>query len=126
MKNEKTFKNLIISVTTFLLLGCSGGGGGGGGGSGGGSSSQEPPPLEGVDLTGTYSLLGVECYNSALTAGTSYALIGGSQTTTLVINKNSYTETTHNGTCTSQTTGKIVYTTNDLTARYSNKPPMSG
>lgn len=96
----------IIGLAAFTLLinSCSGGG------------SDSPPAAAaviGFDYSGTYITSRVECYNSGLTAVTTYANISAGQST-VTISKNNQSFSVTVGACTVQGSGGIEFMPNGV------------
>ena len=75
-------KFVVVSSLVLILSACSK------------SGSSSGSSVEGLNLTGTWNLLGIECYDSSLSASTAYGVVAaGSTTETNVISGNRTTST---------------------------------
>lgn len=91
---------ILMSLSgLFCLSACSGGG------AGGGLSSV---PVKGVDLSGIYSLAGVECYSQSTYQMTEYASFLG-YTSVLTISGNSISSVSQTASCAAETNGRVVF-----------------
>ncbi|GEM_PF-3512578 len=89
---------MIALVLLLSLTGCN-------------KSSDSPSAtaaVEGIDYSGTYSLKGVECYNSSLTTLTNSATWGAGYSDVVTLTGNTLTEVATYGSCTVNYTGKVV------------------
>lgn len=98
-------------LMSLLVLGCAN------------SSDSKKSTVTGNDYSGTYSFMGVECYNAALTATTSTATATNAFSESVIISGNSLTATDVQGGCTVNFTGDIVF--NSTTFSYTNRKVVS-
>lgn len=99
---NKLIKLTLLAFSGLLFVNCSGGG------SSSGSS------LTGNDYSGEYTLSGVECYDSTTYAVTEVATLSG-YSSSVSINKNSYSSSSASSGCSVKSTGTIVFNS-DYTA----------
>lgn len=103
-------KITLLVLGTFLIVSC--GGSGGGGGTGATTTpGNESSTVTGVNLSGTYSLLGIECYSDT-TLGTlvSQATTNPSPTYGVVISGNNTATTWNDGVCRTNISNTYVFT----------------
>jgi hypothetical protein len=92
----------IFLMLALGLVGCAGSSGGGPGGDSGSTAA-------GLDLSGTYNLSGVKCYNAALSGITSNGLYSNAFFRQVVIAANHLTLKERSGTCTATLIGSISF-----------------
>jgi hypothetical protein len=100
----------IIMITALIYItGCSGSGGGGGTG------------IQGSNQSGTYSFVGVECYDNLITTSTALALVDTQTDTTLTINGNSAVSQNVSASCLVNYAFSVLFDAEDYTVTYSNR-----
>lgn len=94
----------LVALCAVGLMACSGED----------APGNSPAAVEGADYSGTYSLAGVECYNSAGTAQTAAAdFTGSTSAETITVSGNSATIKDTSGSCVGTETAKLVFTASD-------------
>lgn len=93
---------ILLALMVLPLASCSKGGGS--------SSTAASSSVTGIDLSGTYVVQKVQCYNLALTTVTNTATYTGSYSSILTISGNSFTgsQISSTGICSVTTSGTIV------------------
>lgn len=101
-------KTILALVTAFLLIGCAGS-------SGGGSGAAASATV--YDFSGNYTLSRIQCYNSALTVPSTYAVLQAASSNTELISivNGVLTTITTLSVCQTTTTGNITFTDAGMT-----------
>lgn len=100
-----SIKHLSTTLMLVLITSCSGGGGG---------SGSVGSSITGLDFSGTYTLVNVQCTNSSITTITNATTFSGVANDTLTVNGNSYTGSTTFGACSTTYEGNVVVTNSGL------------
>lgn len=87
----------VISLVGVLLVSCSK------------STESAGAAVVGIDMSGNYTLKGVECYNSSLSTLTSSATYNTGYSDIVTISGNNFSETTSTSTCTVSYSANIVF-----------------
>lgn len=87
----------ILFLSLFIFISCSK------------SSDSSGSGVTGVDMSGTYNLKGVECYNASLSTLTSSATYNSGYTDVVTITGNSFTETSTTSNCVVSYSSNIVF-----------------
>lgn len=78
------------------------------------SGSTQVVYAEGINMSGTYTLSRVQCYNSSLTVNTNNANYSAGLQSTVTVSGNSMTVVGTQGSCRVEQTGRVVFTTENL------------
>lgn len=91
-------KKILFSVLSLALLGCSSD-----------SSSPSSPTVNGLDLSGTYSLSGFDCYDQNTFARTQYGTITTLTSSVITVSGNSYSSTFGDNDCDVELSSGVVF-----------------